>query len=715
MDAGSVTNKATGTAEDKDAKKVYSNEDTETVTAITIDLVAAAVCINDAPWATFTVTVNGIDGVVPGDVTYSWINVDGGPGNEVVVAGPTALTAWTGALLWPGAAVSGVYPTAIGTGWPGWTESPTDVWTFTDTNEVPNLVLRVSVNPTDEALLVYPAAVLPCAPPPVLNVVKTAESLTTNVDGTIDVTYKAEVTNTGGQTAIYDLKDYVKVDEALSLSATPNPVVVTYVPGNVDSKKGTLETPSPGSFAAFPGATLVTKEELEPGNNEAFRFTLRFDLDSSKATLAGANCLIDDDQGTNTGATNHVDVLVNSAIVDSDEACREFPVSCELGLELLCSEHVPDGVVDLPSLSDKCTVFNVRTECTQRASSLGFRFNAGNCTQSSNTQEAGKFECNDILAPATDGPFRIVISNSEQTWDFLVNPADEFVLTATDGSFASQTDWDLYEGSKMIQTGTFHTSCSQNLFIGDRYGNLEVISFTNGEQGTVESNNEIDLWYTVTNKGIPPINWLEVGDDNATPGDPGDDVLVADGTDDDPVASGDDRVFKRTVLVTGESTYTAFASAENEGDDGDVCGDSGASISILILDPPVPIASCDDDKPKALVFEYVGENCSHTSNSQGRKDSCEDLKALGGAPVQVVYTGKDSKDYKVTPVGETVALNGPVMIEVVNGKNLEDDVKFEIMRGGVVLQKLKIRAKCDVPLNVGDQFGSLILREYYPK
>jgi len=277
----------------------------------------------------------------------------------------------------------------------------------------------------------------------------------------------------------------------------------------------------------------------------------------------------------------------------------------------------------------------------------------------------------------------------------------------------------MYEGSTLLQTGTFHTSCSQNLFIGDKYGNFEVISFTNSSQGTVSANNSIDLWYTITNTGVPPISRIIAGDDNATPGDPGDDVFVAKGTlnPSDPLNTSQKRVYTRTAELDGNSTFTAFASAEDANNSAETCDASPDSVDILVLDPPTPVASCDDGKPKALVFEYVGEDCTNSSNSQGTKATCQDLQALGSDPVEVVYTGKNPNDFKVTPTGENVSIGDGVMIEVKPGKkNLENDVKFEIRRGGVVLQKLKIKADCkDVPLNVGDQFGSLILREYYPK
>jgi hypothetical protein len=138
-----------------------------------------------------------------------------------------------------------------------------------------------------------------------------------------------------------------------------------------------------------------------------------------------------------------------------------------------------------------------------------------------------------------------------------------------------------------------------------------------------------------------------------------------------------------------------------------------------VLAPPTPVASCDDGKPKALVFEYVGGDCVITNTQQG-KAKCEVFAPLGTDPVEVFYTGKDRKKIRVTPSGESVSVAGPVgsnvvTVEAAYRKELHSNTRLEIRRGGAVLQKLEIHTSCSQTLNVGDQFGSLILREFIPR
>ncbi len=410
----------------------------------------------------------------------------------------------------------------------------------------------------------------------------------------------------------------------------------------------------------------------------------------------------------------------------------------------------PDGTVigGVPAEPDwfkDCTVFNDQTECKKRSTALGFRFNAGNCSQESNMQDSGKYECIDVgTGPdGLPGPFQYQFNSGGGVYKtILVSDGDEFeVLASEDGrsDFASQTDWELYDetGTTLLQTGTFHTSCSQNLFIGDKYGNLEVVSFTNSEQGFVTANNEIDLRYTVTNIGKPPIGFICAGDDNATPADTADDFWVTPPDCDtvadpaDPLAPGvpgppgESRQYFRTAQLTGDSIFTGFATAHNfDSYAAPVCVDDD-TVSVLVMAPPTPVSSCDNAKPQGLLFEYTGADCSSTpaTNTQEGKAKCEDMAVPPGpgpGPVEVTFSGKGKKHVTITPTGEVVMAGGTseVLISATGkggkGKKLGSKTKLEIKQGGVILQKLEIHTSCSKPLNVGDQFGSLILREFYP-
>lgn len=328
VEAGLVTNYATATAKDAETggNDVVSNEDDETVTSrnVSIDLKATEECINDVPWVCYSVTSTGIDNLQPSQVTYSWLNLDS-PGNPVVVE-TGQLASLESCILWPGAAATGAYPAAIGDTWPGWTEDPDGVWTFNDTDQVPNLTFRISVNPTDEVALVYPDVDDTCAPPPVITVDKSSD-VTENEDGTVDIKYTVKVENTGGQSGTYNLVDTLDLDGTLELESIVSNV--SYA-GGTDSLLQTPEQPTEAQFLA--GATLIKDETLASGMHESFEFTLSFGLFGSETTVEGANCLPGDDDDDDTGLNNKAEVLVGGKVVDFSDVCDPFPVNPEIDL-----------------------------------------------------------------------------------------------------------------------------------------------------------------------------------------------------------------------------------------------------------------------------------------------------------------------------------------------------------------------------------------------
>lgn len=151
---------------------------------------------------------------------------------------------------------------------------------------------------------------------PVIKVAKSAGPATMNQDGSVNVTYTVTVSNTGNESGTYDLVDTLMINSAF----TPAAIVsnVAYLAGTENSPTGTLGAPTLADYST--GATLVTGESLAEGLNESFVFTLKFNVDMDTITPKGANCIADDDGG-NTGLTNHVDVYVGGNIVDQDEAC----------------------------------------------------------------------------------------------------------------------------------------------------------------------------------------------------------------------------------------------------------------------------------------------------------------------------------------------------------------------------------------------------------
>ncbi len=129
-----------------------------------IDVAATAVCRNDTPWLDYSVTPSGF---VPSQLIVTWSTVDG----EVVATdeftGEEFSTAvLTGSLLWPGAELDA---NGDPIDWPGWTlvngswvQDPNDL----GGNLRPETLVTFELNPTSEAVHVYPPATPDCDPNP---------------------------------------------------------------------------------------------------------------------------------------------------------------------------------------------------------------------------------------------------------------------------------------------------------------------------------------------------------------------------------------------------------------------------------------------------------------------------------------------------------------------------------------------------------------------
>ena len=100
--------------------------------------------------------------------------------------------------------------------------------------------------------------------------------------------------------------------------------------------------------------------------------------------------------------------------------------------------------------------------------------------------------------------------------------------------------------------------------------------------------------------------------------------------------------------------------------------------------------------------------CMATTNWQeGRVECVGD--PMGAEPVRVVIT-EDSDAAVVVPDTETINVGDMVTIQA-TGDRLKSQTTFEIRQGSVVLQMLSIHTSCSKPLEVGDQFGSMVLRQ----
>ena len=83
-------------------------------------------------------------------------------------------------------------------------------------------------------------------------------------------------------------------------------------------------------------------------------------------------------------------------------------------------------------------------------------------------------------------------------------------------------------------------------------------------------------------------------------------------------------------------------------------------------------------------------------------------------PIRVVMT-KDEDRITVDPSTEVITIGSLVSISRNGGRKFGAETKLDIRQGNDTLQALTIHTSCSKPLAVGDQFGSLILREFIPE
>ena len=128
-----------------------------------------------------------------------------------------------------------------------------------------------------------------------------------------------------------------------------------------------------------------------------------------------------------------------------------------------------------------------------------------------------------------------------------------------------------------------------------------------------------------------------------------------------------------------------------------------------------PAPFCEDgQKPQMLKMEYTGEGCDASNHSQDPgKVSCWGDPNYA-SPVRIIATDKEDPFHDKAKVffDGQVALGGTFNIDAVSGgaTKLKADTYVSIFDlDNNILQTIKFHTSCSQPLNIGDQFGSLII------
>jgi len=141
------------------------------------------------------------------------------------------------------------------------------------------------------------------------------------------------------------------------------------------------------------------------------------------------------------------------------------------------------------------------------------------------------------------------------------------------------------------------------------------------------------------------------------------------------------------------------------GDQNGVPGSGCSHDCLIVLDPE---CSCADGKPGTLVFQYTGDGCDASNNLQEGRATCDgDPNDASPVYVDVISDG-------ATAMPGMVLLNENVAIVATSGR-LKANTTLEISDDDGLLQELNIHTSCSKRLEVGDQFGSLLLVEFIPE
>ena len=120
------------------------------------------------------------------------------------------------------------------------------------------------------------------------------------------------------------------------------------------------------------------------------------------------------------------------------------------------------------------------------------------------------------------------------------------------------------------------------------------------------------------------------------------------------------------------------------------------------------VGGCALGDPTALVFEYTGDLCSATTNDQEGKFECEETGALGN--LDRVEMTKDADKISVEISGNEVT----IFYDDPEGEKFPSEIEYKIT-GSTGTQSQTLHTSCSKQLNVGDQFGALILQEFVPE
>jgi len=397
-------------------------------------------------------------------------------------------------------------------------------------------------------------------------------------------------------------------------------------------------------------------------------------------------------------------------------------------------------------------------------------YNGGPCGQSFNIQPATLFQCFDLInspgagPPPLEGPAYIEARASKDGELFfagVVNAGEEFNITSGDDRIEADTSILIRQGTGQdgapMQLINYHTSCSRNLFLKDRYGSTQVSGWINSEQGVVDCTTTVIYNYDIQNTGVVDATLCSL---NTTITPPGVTLDFTDEIADQVVEPGG--TFNTSIPVeidlTTRMTYTVEATLVGKNPVGKECTDmdtlefeAGTPVFGLPPTPAPPTASpapTPDPQGQSCMLEATAEcllgnlaPCSLISSLPPSFYTCslQDIIDLG-----YIFTGGTCAESTTGQVGfvcnDSAPITGPARIRAVgtdsgdeyfnglvtpgsqfaiqglNNNALDPVVEVTITSlPGEALQTMTINTDCTVAgndLTLGETFGALTFANY---
>jgi len=418
LDAGFVTNRATGTAQDAatNGNPVNSNQDTETVSRV---LTGSLALVKTATPQTYSQA---------GDViSYSYLltnntNItlyppytiaDDKSTDETCPATPTSLAPGGGSVTCTAS----------------YTILEADVTAGSVTNVATGTVLNpvsqpVNSNPDSETVSVV-----------LINLAKSAADPTYDVNtGRYTVIYTITASNGGAAAGTYNLTDTFSPATGITLySATLN-----Y--GGGETQTGTTPGPLPYVFTSGE-ADIVLNEGLAAGATETWTVTAVFDVDPTAITADARSCTVGE-EAAGQGFYNSVTGVANETDTSDNDACTNLP-DASIDLSKTAGDASYDGSVftviytvtannlgDGPGYYDLADSILPGTGISVSQAQLT-AYNAG--TEDSQSGDLGGALPYTFVSPATVVTGEALAGGRDESWTIVVQFAIDF--DATDDTF----------------------------------------------------------------------------------------------------------------------------------------------------------------------------------------------------------------------------------------------------------------------------------------